>query len=265
MSSNLFNRIIGYSQVLAKKFPLDPFSQFFNFLEGEYSEEYQKFLTSGYKCSQCHNVLIKLGVITARYYTEDMVSIPGLKPTIPGVTSIQRQIMECPHCNHKWTIITKSNQFKFVRNEEIGTFEKLVYSEPREYDNTGHNKKILPKVTSNRKWSRSCSIQVEKTEFNGQELNLGLTLPKAEVLNLKLTAQESLKKQYTITESEEMVITNEIPVEVDPLGKLTVLINWKHIVKKGFAIFCDINNKEFKIPFEVVVGMNYTVSFKKFD
>ena len=63
-----------------------------------YSEEHMRFLSSGYLCPQCNEVLVKglLSMPTVVIYDENDNTISALKARSKG------KYFGCPHCGHRW-------------------------------------------------------------------------------------------------------------------------------------------------------------------
>jgi ssDNA-binding Zn-finger/Zn-ribbon topoisomerase 1 len=229
------------------------------FLHG-YSEEHKKFLSSGYKCPECGKTLLnRLGFITVNFYSKDGARIPL------AVGQISGEIVECPNCNHRWNMRGKSNpsrpnKLELVSIIETHRSEEILGTEQRLIDNSQSTSKTTRKFTVSREWSKSYSIQYENTQVNGTELNLGLKFPEIEVASIKVTSQETLKKQYSISEGTKENYTEEVQVEVLESIKLNLIFRWKRIWQNGFIKLRSQDNTELNVPFKVVVGMTFDQS-----
>jgi hypothetical protein len=77
------------------------------------SKEHQKFLASGFKCSNCNKTLINaLGFFTYTAYTAD-----GSKKNNQILFGTEK--LECPHCKYSWIACVHSHII--CRNSQITT------------------------------------------------------------------------------------------------------------------------------------------------
>ncbi len=222
------------------------------------SEEHKTFLSSGYKCPNCNKTLLnRAGISTVKFYSKD-----GTKMNI-FTASFRGEIAECPHCGHRWNLYAKSspiitpNKLEIVNIIETHRSEEILGEEKRLIDNSRSTSKTTRRFTVSREWSKSYSIQYENTQVNGTELNLGLKLPETELANLKITSQETLNKQYSITEGTTENYTEEVEIEVPGSKKLKIIFTWKRIWQHGIIKFQDQNNQVFDVPFQVAVGVTF--------
>lgn len=152
---------------------------------------------------------------------------------------------------------TRPNKLELVSIIETDRSEEILGTEQRLIDNSQSTSKTTRKFTVSRKWSKSYSIQYENTQVNGTEFNLGLKFPETEVASIKVTSQETLKKQYFISEGIKENYTEEVQVEVPESRKLNLIFRWKRIWQNGFIKLRSQDNTELNVPFQVVVGMTF--------
>ncbi|MBD2358738.1 hypothetical protein H6G41_29785 [Tolypothrix sp. FACHB-123] len=226
-----------------------------------YSEEYKKFLSSGYKCFKCNKTLLnRLGFINAKFYSKD-----GTEIALATVGFRRDVVLECPDCNHRWNMYGKSNPIRPNKLEVVSIIEthrseEILGIDQRIIDNSKSTSKTTRKFTVSKEWSKSYSIQYENTQVNGTELNLGVKLPEIEIANIKLTSQETLKSQYSISEGKKETYTEEVQVEVSGYKKLKVFFTWKRIWQHGVIKFRHQDNTEFDVPFQVAVEVTFDQS-----
>ena len=225
-----------------------------------YSEEHKIFLSSGYKCSKCNKTLLNMaGILTVKFYSKDGKKMNMFTGTYQG------EIAECPHCAHRWNYRGKSspirpNKLEVVNIIETSRSEEILGVEQRLIDNSRSTSKTTRRFTVSREWSKNYTIKYENTQVNGAELNLGLKLVETELANLKVASQETLNKQYSISEGTTENYTEEVQVEVPGYKKLNVIFNWKRIWQHGVIKFRDQNNQVFDVPFQVAVGVTFDQS-----
>lgn len=226
-----------------------------------YSEEHKKFLSSGYKCFKCNKTLLnRLGSVNAKSYSKD-----GTEIAIGTIGFRRDVVLECHDCTHRWNMYSKSNpirpnKLEFVSIIETHRSEEILGIDQRIIDNSKSTSKTTRKFTVSREWSKSYSIQHENTQVNGTELNLGVKLPEIEIANIKLTSQETLKSQYSISEGKKETYTEEVQVEVSGYKKLNVIFTWKGIWQHGVIKFRHQDNTEFYVPFKVAVEVTFDQS-----
>lgn len=226
-----------------------------------YSEEYKKFLSSGYKCLKCNKTLLnRLGNFNGKYYSQD-----GAQIAYPAVVFRRDVVVECPDCAHRWNMYGKSNPIRPNKLEVVSIIEthrseEILGIGQRLIDNSKSTSKTTRKFTVSQEWSKSYSIQYENTQVNGIEWNLGVKLPEIEIANIKLTSQETLKNQYSVSEGKKENYTEEVQVEVSGYKKLKVIFTWKRIWQHGVIKFRHQDNTEFDVPFQVAVEVTFDQS-----
>jgi hypothetical protein len=214
-----------------------------------YSEEYKKFLSSGFKCSNCNNTLLKGIGILARE------NVPFARVTV----------LKCHHCNYSCNIYASSNTIRPNKLEVVSIIEThrsadIWGIDQRIIDNSKSTSKTTRKITVSKEWSKTYNIQDEKTQVNGTELNSGVKLPEIEIANIKLTSQETLKSRYSISEGKKETYTEEVQVEVSEYKKVEVSFTWKRIWQHGVIKFRHQDNREFDVPFQIAVEVTFDQS-----
>ncbi|MBD2255398.1 hypothetical protein [Nostoc parmelioides] len=221
------------------------------------SKEYENFLASGYKCSQCSEVLYSMW----KGYKVNFYSKNGEKIKPPFI--YKAEIVECPNCNYRWNVRGESNvnsANKVLEIKETQRSEEFIGKEQRLIDNSKSTSKITRRFTITREWSKAYSIEYEKTQVNGLDINLKLKFLEVELDAMKLLFQETIKKQYSISEETKENYTEEVIVEVPEYKKTNLIFSWKRIWQDGFIKICSPDNTEISIPFKVVVGVTFDQS-----
>lgn len=154
----------------------------------------------------------------------------------------------------------KPNKLEVVNIIERSRSEEILGVEQRLIDNSRSTSKTTRRFTVSREWSKNYTIKYENTQVNGTELNLGLKLVETELANLKVASQETLNKQYSISEGTTENYTEEVQVEVPESKKLKIIFTWKRIWQHGIIKFRDQNNQVFDVPFQVAVGVTFDQS-----
>lgn len=233
-----------------------------------YSEEQKKFLSSGLKCFSCNNSLTnktfvnKVGVGQPNYYLKDGTKI---KSSSLKLLLDRNIVVECPSCGYRWNWYGESNpvipnKLEFVYIKETHRSEEILGTEKRLIDNSKSRSKTTRKFTIGREWSKSYSIQYENTQVKGTELNLGIKLPEIDLGSIKVTSEETLRKEYSISEEKKENYTEEVEFEVSEFNKLNIIFSWKRIWQYGIIKFRNQDNTEFDIPFKVAVGVTFDQS-----
>ena len=136
---------------------------------------------------------------------------------------------------------------------ETGRVEESLGSDRRIIDNSKSSVNLTRKFSISKEWARTCSIEYEKAQVGSTELGIGID----EITSIKTSFEETIRKQYSISEETKEVYSEEIEIEVPSSIKLNLVFQWKRIWQCGFIKFRNQNNEELKVPFRVVVGVTF--------
>lgn len=242
------------------------------------SKEHEQF----YSLMRCP--LCKQYPIVPKYLTIDEIPISSKTP----YTEMNRSaIAECPKCEQRWAVFSESqpgmvrqktkimtvqsnNPEKPLENKqpiasglasltilETERVEEFLGAEQRLIDNSNSATNLTRKFTISKEWSQSYTIEYENTTNRSGEGSVGLQLLNFNLGNLKLTAQNSLKEKYSISESSKQTYGEEIVIEIPPHTKLRVFFQWKRLWQSGLIKFKDRHGAEFEVPFRVVLGVTF--------
>lgn len=231
-------------------------------LFGGWSEEQKKFMSSGYKCSNCNKVLFTaLTGITSYLYFKDGTKANSLSLVLNRYGA-RDLILKCPSCSYCWNLYGNSNsitpnQVEFLGIEETHRLTEDLGTDTRLIDNSKSTSKITRKFTISREWSKTYLVQYENTKTNSTELNLQLKVSEVEFGGIKQASQTALKTAYSISEVKKEIFTDDVQIDVSEHQKVNVFFAWKSIWQYGSMKFRYQNNMEFDIPFKVSVGVTF--------
>jgi hypothetical protein len=217
------------------------------------SDEYKQFLASGYKCSKCGNRLLYLGPAGVNFYSSDGNRIPFWRVALRGA-----ELAECSNCFHRWRVYSRSQPVASEKLEILGIIETARSEEVfgvdrRLIDNSKSSTKLTRRFSVSKEWAKTYSIEYEKAFVDGAEFNVELS----EVFSIKASSEETLRKQYALSEETKETYLEEVEIEVPSFTKLSLIFQWKRIWQHGFIRLQIQNNKEIKIPCQIVVGVTF--------
>jgi hypothetical protein len=212
------------------------------------SDEFQRFYSSGYRCLGCHERLLNiLGQFDIDFYTSN-----GQKMSIWKLAQLRADIAQCRRCGYRWPtrkgeILSKPTILETERVEEgIGSDARII-------DNSRSAVTLTRTFSISKEWSKSFSIEYEKaTSFNG-----GVTVGLDEMSSLTAGFEQSVRERFSISREAKEIYSEEIQIQVPASKKLSVIFDWKKVWQLGFLQFYDLNKRELKVPFRVVVGITF--------
>jgi hypothetical protein len=140
---------------------------------------------------------------------------------------------------------------------ETERVEEFLGSEQRLIDNSNSATNLTRKFTISKEWAQSYTIEDENTTTGGGEGSVGLQFFNLNLGSIKLTAQNSIKEKYSISESSKQIYGEEIVIQIPPHTKLRVFFQWKRLWQHGIVKFKDVDGFEFSLPFRVVIGVTF--------
>lgn len=206
----------------------------------------QQVCNSKSKCPRCNHFLW----YTTTYEPSGRVR-RILNPTDP------RSLAECPRCHQRWFYFEQPLQVDFVeerRWSEEGTVSELTL------DNRRGVSELNRRQTVTQEWTQRYEVEREKSESVGAKLGADL----GAIATLELTAEQTLKERYSVSEEKKEVYTEELTFEV-PAGvcrtvRLTFREQWQggvvsvQLPPSGPA--GDPPGEELRVPYRVMVGMS---------
>ena len=218
-----------------------------------WSDEHKQFYSSGYRCPQCNERLMSsLGTITVNFYSDKRELIPLWKMAV-----YRADFAGCPKCNYLWKV-KGTNQpdaprkFEILGIIETDRMEENIGTDKRTIDNSMSSVKLKRKFTISKQWAKTYSLEYEKVQVENSGLTIGI-----DKLDIKTGFEETIRKQFAISEETQEVYSEEVEIDVPGSTKLNVLFYWKRIWQCGFIRFRNQNVEELKIPFRVAVGVTF--------
>jgi DNA-directed RNA polymerase subunit RPC12/RpoP len=212
------------------------------------SDEFRQFYTSGYRCLRCNTRLLNiLGQLTVDFYANN-----GEKMSMWQLAPLRADIAQCPKCGYRWP--TRKGEARSKPTVfETERIEEGIGSDARIIDNSRSAVTLTRTFSISKEWSKSYSIEYEKATVKSGGLNVGLD----EMSGLTASFEETVRERFSITRESKEIYTEEIQIQVPASKKLSVIFDWKRVWQLGYLQFYDLNNRESKVPFRVVVGITF--------
>lgn len=157
-------------------------------------------------------------------------------------------LAECPRCNGRWFYYEQPTVTEFVETHQT---VEVIRTEEMHFDNVRATSPLRRTDTVTEEWAQSYDLEVEQTAAEGTKLSLGLEKgPSVDV-----TAEQSLKQRFAISEQKRRTFTQEIPIEVPPGVKRTVILTFKRIWQHGTISLRPAEGPSITMPFKVVINV----------
>lgn len=135
---------------------------------------------------------------------------------------------------------------------ETGQFEELLGEEARLIDNRNSPTEMTRRVTASREWSRTMSVGEDRTRSYGGQAGLDW-----KVVALKGTAEEELKRNYSVESGSKHVFEEEFTISVPQRTALRVILRWKRIWQRGVVRLQSFDGTVSEVPYQVVVNVTF--------
>jgi hypothetical protein len=226
-----------------------------------FSEEYTRFVTSGWKCPHCHRRLMNAaGLLTVNQYTAsgkkltgstELLFLTGLRPLLRPFTC------ECPKCGHRWSIygprLANSAAVAAVFDiVEIDRSEEFFGEDRRVIDNSNSSTQVTRKISFAKEWSKSYRLEFDEATGDGAELTIG----KKDTAALKLSTEAKLRQTYSVSQETKETVIEEVSCQVPARTMTTLVVRWKRIWQHGL-IHTEQDGVRLHIPFRVAVALTF--------
>lgn len=213
------------------------------------SDEHKQSVASG-KCLSCGGRVLPLSDSNVNCYAKDGTKLLSAWQR----TKTRPEVLECKQCSYRWRIYSTSPPIVEVLGIiEMERHEEPIGEERRLIDNSKSSTKLTRKISISREWTKTYSIEYEKSQIDGTEVDIGVS----ESVGIKASSEETIRKQYSISEEVKETYLDEVEVEVSGFTKLSLAFHWKRIWQHGFIRLCTQNDKELNIPFRIAVGITF--------
>jgi hypothetical protein len=219
------------------------------------SAEHKRYLTSGYKCPSCGesismktDLYFRGGKKVPRWlYAKKAISFPKIIVTAG-----------CPICEYRWEVYAKSKPVvafgvSVVDVVETERSEEVIGDDRRLIDNLKSSTKVTRKFALTKEWSRTYSIEYEKSHTDRNELNIAIP----DIGGLRASAEHGLRKKYAMSEEAKETYVEEIESEVPAFTKLSLVFRWKRIWQHGVVQLKTSKGDEIRVPYKIVVGVTF--------
>jgi hypothetical protein len=218
------------------------------------SAEHKRYLTSGYKCPSCGESILK----KTDFYFRSGKKIP--RWVNAKAMSIPKMIVMagCPICEHRWEVYGKSKPavafgVSVVDVVETERSEEAIGDDRRLIDNSKSSTKVTRKFALTKEWSRTYSIEYEKSHIDRSELNIAIQ----NIGGLRASAEHGLRQKYAMSEEAKETYVEEIESEVPAFTKLSLVFRWKRIWQHGVVQLNTSEGDEIRVPYKIVVGITF--------
>jgi DNA-directed RNA polymerase subunit RPC12/RpoP len=218
-----------------------------------WSEEFKKFYSSGYRCPGCNErLLTTFGVITVDFYSKNGNKIPLWKLVV-----YKADFAECPKCRHRWPVkgtgyVETPAKLEILGIRETDREEEEIGTDKRVIDNSMSSVGSKRKFTVSKQWAKSYSVEYEKTQTENSGISVGL-----EDIGIKASLEETIRKQFAISEETREVYSEEVEINIPGSTKLNVFFHWKKIWQHGYVKFKNQEGELSEVPFRVAIGVTF--------
>ena len=196
-------------------------------------------------------VVVKLGrsggaTWTARYLTYSWVALgisyAALKRDLLGF--VRQELQQGRETTPTLRIL---DVVETTRSQQgLGRDERTV-------DNALSDTTVTRSLKLTKRWTQSCSVEIEKSRVTGQSGEL--TIP--ELATLKSNMEQTLRSQYASSTEEEQIFEEEVALEVPPRSSVHFAMEWKRIVQNGYVRVQDSAGQTIEVPFAIAVGLTF--------
>jgi predicted RNA-binding Zn-ribbon protein involved in translation (DUF1610 family) len=218
------------------------------------SADHKRYLVAGYKCPSCGESLsrktdfyLRSGRKVPRWVNAKAISLPKMI-VMAG----------CPKCGYRWEVYEKSQpavglQLSVIDVVETDRSEEYIGDDQRLIDNSRSSTKVTRKFALTKEWSRTYSIEYEKSHTDRGELNIAIP----DIGGLKASAEHGLRQKYSMTDEAKETYHEEIETEVPAFTKLSLVFRWKRIWQHGLIHLGTPEGDEIMMPYKIVVGITF--------
>lgn len=157
------------------------------------------------------------------------VAVPSMQPATPSAAHVLD--------------ITETHRSE----EQIGT-------EKRRIDNTAGTTRLTRTIRLTREWSRTVSLELNASHGSSIGTQLGPNW-----LELRASVEQTLSRNYSVSEGRREEFAEEIGVEVEPGAAIAIVLVWKRLWQHGLVRVLS-GGHQVEVPFRVAVGITFDQS-----
>jgi len=143
-----------------------------------------------------------------------------------------------------------------VEISETSITEEAIGSEERTINNLGSDTGVRRRFSVSKEWSRSYVIEHE--ELSKLSSNLSIGPDKASTIGL--AAEESIRKNYSVSDGERHQYAEEVEIDVPARTKVRIVFHWKRLWQHGVVKVSAPAGGEAILSFKIVRGLTFDQS-----
>ena len=167
-------------------------------------------------------------------------------------------VAECPVDHETWPVFGSAPRLEVKDVVEAGRTEEDWHPERRVFDNRLGTSEQKTTTTFTTGWTRTVAVEREETE----KLSATLGFPLKEVISIELSAEDTLRKKYAVSDAEEQTSSISQEIVVPAHTKRILDLHWRRVWQHGVVTFDDPRGGELRVPFKVLVDVRYNATVR---
>jgi hypothetical protein len=132
--------------------------------------------------------------------------------------------------------------------------ERPIGDDVRTLDNSGSSSVLSRDLKITKRWSQTCSIDIEQTNTRGSSRELLLH----QLASISGDISETVRKHYSMTSETEEIFEDGIALSVPAHTAVQLTVQWKRLLQHGVVRLVDRRtNIIYEVPYESAVGLTF--------
>lgn len=167
-------------------------------------------------------------------------------------------LVQCPKCLGTWNMwrqVQSSEQaspWTLQAMVETERFEEPLGDDERVIDASRTKTAITRNLTFTKEWSRSLTLEMEKSITNTLGTSLGL-----DAVSIHTSAEEAVRHKYGISSTDREAHTEEVTIVTPGGTRQRVVLEWKRVWQRGIVKIVGGSGQMVSIPYSVAVGVTF--------
>lgn len=206
-----------------------------------------------YLCPKCHKFLL-LGLGSLRYFDSAGNQLP-----FSSVQGTRRDITaQCPKCLATLPVWRNDSALKPTSAwtvqavVETERFEEPIGNDERVIDASKTSAAVARNLTFTKEWSRSLTIESEKTNTHSVAAGLGF-----DSISIRSTAEAAVRNRYEVSTTDHEAHTEEMSINVPAGTRQRIILHWKRVWQRGIVQLVDKSGRQLDVPFNIAVDVTF--------
>lgn len=207
------------------------------------------------KCPRCGRFLL-----LHMFLVPDGDNAPRRVFLLVGPSAHRSAIAACQRCGGTWPLWASQQSAPTteatVRIREHGRTAEPIGDDVQEVNNSASSITSTRRLQITRRWRQACEIQAEGTHTSTQ----GITLSAGTLAKFTATAEEAVKRHYSVTTEEEQTFSEEIEYTIPARTTTEVRLHWKRLWQEGRVTVTTYDGAvptTISAPFRLVLGVTF--------